>query len=688
MPHPDVEGERARLAFFGKCLDEMRSRTESFLGQEDILAANEADTEAVRHQLELRLKSLDDGGLLCFGRIDEGSAPPVAAGARLRGQLAETPRAETYYIGRRHVDDPDGDPVVVDWRAPVAIPFYRATAVDPLGLARRRRFTFAGRELADIFEEDFDDPESLLSETGAHGVPDPLLAELGRARTGQMRDIIATIQAEQDIVIRAPLDDCLVVQGGPGTGKTAVGLHRAAFLLYEQRDVLARTGVLVLGPNRVFLEYISQVLPSLGETSVTQSTLDALLGLRFRCTLDDTIERARVLGDARWATAIRRAADEAITPPEEPLALRFRSRVMRVDPASVAALIESARERTGGATMPVRQQRERFRARLLRLAYDEWSGGELQATSLDEFTTDVLAHKDSRAAIDKCWKTVNAVAIVRSLVASRTTLARVGHGLFSAEEQRTVVRKRAREGSEELWSVAELPLLDEAEALIGGDTRKWGHVVVDEAQDYSPMALRMVARRALRSSLTILGDLAQATGPCPTTDWAVALEHLGRPANARRAELTVGYRLPGAILDTANRLLPEAAPDVTPSRSAREEGDPPELVPCAANELIDRAVALAAEMTAEVATVAVIAPRAMLDELHSAGLGAETLGDGVMLLDAVTAKGLEFDGVVVVEPAAIHRDGPQGPRLLFVAMTRAVQRLVLLHTEPLPAALA
>jgi DNA helicase IV len=695
MPHPDVEAERARLAFFGKCLDEMRRRTESFLGQEDILAANEADTEAVRHQLELRLKSLDDGGLLCFGRIDASTparlrlAPRGAATPQVRASRSAPPGPEIYYIGRRHVDDPDGDPVVVDWRAPVAIPFYRATAVDPQGLARRRRFTFAGRELADIFEEDFDDPESLLSETGAHGVPDPLLAELSRARTGQMRDIVATIQAEQDVVIRAALDECLVVQGGPGTGKTAVGLHRAAFLLYEEREVLARTGVLVLGPNRVFLEYISQVLPSLGETSVTQSTLDQLLGLRFRCTLVDPDERARLLGDARWSNVIRRAADEAIAPPTAPLELRFRSRVMRVDPARVVELIDSARNPSGGIDMPVRQQRERFRARLFRLAYDDWSGGELQATSIDEFTTEVLAHKESRAAVDRCWKTVNAIAMARGLLTSKATLARTAAGLFDAAEQRAILRRREREGSEELWSVHELPLLDEAEALIGGDVRRFGHVVVDEAQDYSPMALHMVARRALRGSMTILGDLAQATGPHPTTDWDVALAHLGRPAHARRAELTVGYRLPGAFLEAANRLLPEAAPDVTPARSAREDGDPPVLEECAPDALVARAVTLAHELTAELATVAVIAPRSLLQPLRDAGLGEATaLGSGAVLLDAVTAKGLEFDGVIVVEPAAIHADGPQGPRLLFVALTRAVQHLVLLHTEPLPAALA
>ncbi len=668
MPHPDVEAERARLAFFGTCLDEMRSRTESYIGQEDILAANEADTKAVRHQLELRLKSLDDVGLLCFGRINSPS--------------------HTFYVGRRHVDDPDGEPVVVDWRAPVAIPFYRATAADPLGLALRRRFTFSGRELTDIFEEDFDDPESLLAAGGAHGVPDPLLAELGRARTGQMRDIVATIQAEQDIVIRAGLDECLVVQGGPGTGKTAVGLHRAAFLLYEQREQLARTGVLVLGPNRVFLEYIAQVLPSLGETSVTQSTLDALLGLRFRCAIIDSIERARLLGDARWATVIRNAADRAIVAPTDELALRFRSRVMRIEPARVAELIDGARD----AAMPLRQERERFRARLLRHAYDQWSGGEVQTVGFDEFTTEVLAHKESRASVDRCWKTVNAVAVVRGLLTSRATLARCAEGIFDAAEQRTIVRRRDRDGSEELWSVAELPLLDEAEALVAGETRRYGHVVVDEAQDYSPMALHMVARRTLRSSLTILGDLAQATGAHPMSDWDTALEHLGRPARARRAELTVGYRLPGAILEVANRLLPEAAPEVTPARSAREEGDPPASVACTPDELVPRVVALAFELGADLATTAVIAPRAMLGELRAAGLGnataeTPTMGDQVMLLDAATAKGLEFDGVIVVEPSAIHGDGPQGPRLLFVALTRAVQRLVLVHTQPLPEAL-
>ena len=266
MPHPDVAPERARLRFAEQCLDAMRRRTASRIADEDVLAANEADAEAVKWQLQQRLVSLEDSaGALCFGRIDESEG-------------------DRWYIGRRHVEDGDGTPVVVDWRAEVATPFYRATLADPFGLRLRRRFVFTGADLHDIFDEDFDDPDSLA---GSGGVPDPMLAELGRARTGQMRDIVATIQGEQDAIIRAPLDRCLVVQGGPGTGKTAVGLHRAAYLLYEQRAFSSREGVLVVGPNPVFLRYISQVLPSLGETSATQTTVDQLLSLRFRVVAED-----------------------------------------------------------------------------------------------------------------------------------------------------------------------------------------------------------------------------------------------------------------------------------------------------------------------------------------------------------------------------------------------------------------
>ena len=673
VPHADLEAERAHLAFAAKCLDEMRDRTETYLAQED-LAAGEVDSEAVRRALSRRLFSLrDDSAVLCFGRIDE--------------ELGDV-----FYVGRRHIEDPGGEPVVVDWRADVAIPFYRATAADPFGLRLRRRFTFSARELADIFEEDFTDPDSVLA-AAAGGVPDPLLAELRRARTGQMRDIVATIQAEQDVVIRAPIAECLVVQGGPGTGKTAVGLHRAAFLLYEHRDRLSRQGVLVVGPNRVFLEYISQVLPSLGEASVTQSTVDDLLGLRFRILGADDIPTAKLKGDARFVAVVARACEEAIRLPESDVVVRFRGRPLHTPAATVARLVDSARRRVPAFAAA----RLRFRELFVRDAYERYTGGDLLAISVEEFGEQLLADRDSRAALDGIWRPVNPTSVVRRLLTSRAGLSRAAGGILEPPEQEAVLRRAAGKGRPDPWTAADLPLLDEAEAFVKGDARRFGHVVVDEAQDLSAMALRMVARRAVGSSLTILGDLAQATGPGASRSWTDALAHLGEPEQVRTAELTIGYRLPAAILDYANRLLPEAAPHVTAAVSAREEGEPPQLHRVAAAELDSIVVARAAALAAEFVTTAVIAPVAQLDALRAelAGAGidvpapeASTISHRLSLLPATLAKGLEFDAVVVVEPAAIVAESEHGTRLLFVALTRAVQCVEVVHSQPLPAALS
>ncbi len=654
MPHADLEVERARLEFARVCLDEMRVRTEAMAARDELLAATEADVEAVRHQLHLRAKALAAvGANLCFGNIEH--------------ETVRTVPGDRWYIGRRHIEDAAGDPVVVDWRAPVAIPFYRATGADPLGLTRRRRFTFVADDLADIYEEDFTDPESLA---GATGVPDPLLAELRRERTGEMRDIVATIQAEQDEVIRAPLRECLIVQGGPGTGKTAVGLHRAAFILYEHRDQLARAGVLVIGPNRVFLDYIAQVLPSLGETSVTQTTLGELLGLRFRLGVDDGESRVALLGDARWVEAIGRACDAAIAAPAD-LELRFRARRLVVDSATVGRLIAEARGRPSSR----RSQREWFRARVLRDAYERWTDGELVATAPDEFEAAVLAHADSRRRLDVAWKSVNATAVVRSLLTSRAALTRAGE--FEPSEVDVIVRRRAKDGTAELWSAAELALLDEAEAQIVGETRQYGHVVVDEAQDHSPMALRMIGRRAIRGSMTILGDLAQTTGAAGSTDWTNTLRHLGAVEQPRFVELTIGYRLPTAILDYANRLLAEAAPHVTPARSARDEGDPPELI--ASDDVVRAAAERARSLSDEFTTTAIVSEAhhhdALRTELGDDLAESGTIAQRLSLLTPELAKGLEFDAVVVCDPDSIKARAPHGARLLYVALTRAVQHL-------------
>jgi DNA helicase IV len=670
MPHPDVALERARLEFAQACLDAMRERTAAKVANEDILAANEADAEAVRWQLQRRLQSLDDDvAVLCFGRIDEESG-------------------DRWYVGRRHIEERDGTPVVVDWRAGVATPFYRATLADPFGLERRRRFVFApsmaaGRELADVFEEDFSDPDSLA---GSGGVPDPLLAELGRARTGQMRDIVATIQAEQDAIIRAPIETCLVVQGGPGTGKTAVGLHRAAFLLYEHRVRLAREGVLVVGPNPVFLRYISQVLPSLGETSATQTTVDGLLSLRFRLAAVEPDAIAAIKGDARLATVIQHGAADAIRVPDDGLTVRFRTRELTLDAADVRELVADARRRDA----PFATQRERFRQMLVRRAYDRYTGGVAIGLDEHDFGEAMLADAPSRKAIDGCWRSVSPVALVRSLLTQRALLARAAAGVLDADEQRMLLRPRA-EG--EAWTAADLPLLDEAEAFVKGSPRRFGHVVVDEAQDLSPMQLRMLARRAHRHSMTVLGDLAQATGPASPTSWEATLVHLGRPDNAQPAELTMGYRLPGAFLALANRLLPIAAPGVAPSRSVRADGDPPDAHELEPDRLVPAVAEHALVLAQEFATVAVIATDDRVGELRRAieDLGIVPAEPGevdpdrpLVVLPAHLAKGLEFDAVVVVEPADIAAVEPHGARLLFVALTRAVQHLALAHARPLP----
>jgi DNA helicase IV len=647
----------------------MRWRTEARVAGEDVLAANEADAEAVKWQLLRRLDSLnDEAGSLAFGRIDDEAE-------------------QRWYIGRRHVEDTAGTPVVVDWRAEVATPFYRATLADPLGLHLRRRFVFTGPELSDVFEEDFDDPDSLA---GSGGVPDPLLAELGRARTGQMRDIVATIQGEQDTIIRAPLDTCLVVQGGPGTGKTAVGLHRAAFLMYEHRAQLARGGVLVVGPNPVFLRYISQVLPSLGETSATQTTVDGLLGLRFRIVADDSDATAAIKGDARMTTVIERAAADAIRIPDAGIVLNCRARAIAVSAAQLHEMVVAVQSRA----VPVSAQRERFRRALVHFAYDAYTRGTPLGFDEQELGAELFAEPASRKAIDGCWRSVGAVALIRNLLTQRALLGRAAHDVLSDDEQELLLRPRAQADA---WTVHDLPLLDDAEALLKGGTRQYDHVVVDEAQDLSPLQLRMLARRARRHSMTVLGDLAQATGPASPGSWEETLAHLGRPENAQTAELTMGYRLPGSVLALANRLLARAAPGIAPSRSVRPDGDPPDLHHVESDELVGQVVAHAIAMVADLATVAVIAAPARVEALRAAleaqGVVLAEPGEvdpdrPIVVVPAPLAKGLEFDGVIVVEPTEIVAGSDQGIRLLFVALTRAVQHLAIAYTAELPSELA
>jgi DNA helicase IV len=663
----ELDREQAHIDASYRFLAAMRERTRKLVEEGEL--GDSVDEEILKAELRDRLARLQDSNSpLTFGRID-GDA------------------GDTFYIGRRHVRDLQGEPVVVDWRAPVATPFYRATIHDPLDLKLRRRFVLDGRTLVDLFDEDFTDPDSLV-EGGHGGVPDPLLAELGRARTGQMRDIVATIQGEQDEIIRAPLRRVIAVQGGPGTGKTAVGLHRAAFLLYEHRRFLEREKVLIVGPNRLFLEYISQVLPSLGETAVYQTTVDTLGSMEFRARREDAPELARVKGDGRMAVILKRALWKQVRAAEAPISKLVAGVHFRVTPVQLDALAQEAHK----GDVPYRQARDTFQQRLGRL----WLTGhevDIYAAGLDaeDFVSRILRAPDIRKALDKVWPPVNPATLVRSVLTSRSRLAEAAAGALSVAETEALQSVSARALREQGWSRSDLPLLDEAEWLITGAPQNYGHSIVDEAQDLSAMQLRMVRRRTMHSSMTLLGDLAQATAPASQTSWEQVLEEIEQPGG-EITTLSIGYRVPEAILDLANRLLAIAAPDVPPARSVRRSGDPPRLIRVGDAGLGVRAAAEAEELAGIWNTIGVVCSERSLEGVR-AGLTGEgidfvsweqaELDHPVTLLDALAAKGLEFDAVVVVDPSGIYEE-ENGARRLYVAMTRAVQHLSLLYERELP----
>ena len=665
MPHPELALEQQHLDRARAALGAMAARTQRALADTQT-GATEADAEVAQWHLRRRLETLaDTDGVAAFGRIDDPT--------------------EHWYVGRPHIEDDDGAPLVVDWRAPVSIPFYRATVHDAMGLDRRRRFTSDGPTLVDILEEDFADPDGSV----AGGIPDPLLAELDRERTGAMRDIVATIAAEQDEVIRAPLDRLLVVQGGPGTGKTAVALHRAAFLLFEHRSELLDTGVLVIGPNPVFLRYVADVLPSLGETAVRQTTIEGLRPASVRLGDEDPAEVGRIKGDLRMAAVIDAAVRATVRLPDEPVSISTAWGSVRIEPDTVAEVVADVFARH----VPHATGKEALRSQLLHAAYRHHERiAEVPALKAN-FLAAARAEDGFRRFVDRTWPTLSAPAVVQKLLGSPATRRRAGAGILDPGEIELLGRPVARRLADERWSPADVALIDEADARCNGVRATYGHLVVDEAQDLSAMALRMLRRRALGGSMTVVGDLAQGTRSWAIGSWDQAVEVLSGAAPVQRAELTVGYRTPAPILDLANRLLPQAAPDVTPARSIRQSGEAPVV------ERTDDLAATTARHTAaagsERGTVAIVA-----FEGRHAGLGAALDGAGltwgaglqglgaVALLTPLLAKGLEFDVVIVVEPAEIVAAEPAGHRALFVALTRPTRRLVIVHDRPLPALLS
>ena len=678
MPaHPDHESEQAYLTSARAALDAMLERSERALEFTEQRVRDEDTTDAriARAKLAERRAAVDVGDVaLCFGRIDED--PIITDG-------------DHWYVGRRHIEDADGSPVIVDWRAPVAIPFYRATAADAFGLARRRRFVTEIDELVAIFDEQLDDPESIT----AAGIPDPVLAEVERGRTGEMSDIVATIAAEQDEIIRAPLDECLLVQGGPGTGKTAVGLHRAAFLLFEHREALAQSHVLVIGPNRVFLRYVSNVLPSLGETAVSQATITSLLSSRVRVRGEEAPAVAEVKGRAVMATVLRRLADARVKAPTDDVEVPLGVRKLRFSPDRIGAAIKTARDNS----LPLNDAKGVFTEVLLREARQQLIDRDVAQEELAQLLPQLRRSDGFTKLVDKIWPNLSGPQLVRQLLGSPTNRTRAADGLLEPDDAELLQRSSAKKIADEPWTEADLPLLDEANAITTGIGRQYGHVVVDEAQDLSAMALRAAGRRAMGGSMTILGDIAQATGIGAQPSWEAVTDALGIDAAlVRRRELTVGYRVPGPILDYANRLLPVTAPDITPSSSIRQRGAGPEHHEVGSADLPATVAELAGGLGGDWSTIGVVCPEEHFDEvlaaLRDAGLDAGDtrrvleLDHAISVVTPPTAKGLEFDATIVVEPAAFL-GLPNGLRLLYVALTRCVQRLLVVRSAAMPAPL-
>jgi DNA helicase IV len=776
----ELEGEQQFVDMAYGRLDAMRSDATSML--EGVLDLGRGGTFQSRTERDVivrtsmaRLEQLDIGDqALTFGRIDRvdtGADGAAGAGGSLGvgagvgdgsdgaggadGATGAEPQTETFHIGRLAVHSADHDPLVVDWRAPIAEPFYRATGRDPQGLVLRRHLALEGRQVVGLEDERFTTPgatddtdgeagplegdgsgELILSDLPIGG-PAALLAALDRARSGRMTDIVATIQREQDEIIRAPLGGVLVVQGGPGTGKTAVALHRAAYLLYTHRFPLERQGVLVVGPNPLFLRYIEQVLPSLGETGVALSTVSGLVP-EIRAGETGPVEVARLKGDARMAKVIARAVRTRQRPLAADVAIPYGALLLRLTVEDSRHIVDVARRRPGTHNAR-RRQVEQAVAQLLAdrarqtqqtlgvgipstvsafPGYEDPSELSEEEFDFEDFSRKVRRVPELAAALDRMWPRLSPHELLHDLFGAPPLIRAAGRGVLTPEEQALLHRPRSSSFDEVAWTSADPPLVDEARHLLGprngaadDGVRKYGHIVVDEVQDLSPMQLRMLTRRSLSGSMTVVGDVAQATAPWAPRSWADITEHLPRKRPARTVELTVSYRTPSEVLAVASRVLAIAAPELTPPRPVRRTGVEPRMIavrdgdggrPGATVADLGRVVAtVAAEEVAAVAPgrVAVLAPEGLLTTLADALAAADVpvvdardmrkggLFEPLVLLAADAANGLEFDAVVVVEPAVIAGETARGLRTLYVALTRPTQRLSVVHLTPPPVAL-
>ncbi|MGH3797111.1 MAG: HelD family protein [Pseudonocardiaceae bacterium] len=719
---------------------------------------SERDVAAAMYSDQLAaLDGVEQG--LCFGRLDlESSEDGNGDGGGDGG--------ERRYIGRLGLLDEDRDyePLLIDWRAPAARPFYTATAAAPEGVRRRRHIRTRSRTVLAVDDEVLDLDSAQPSAGTALTSEAALLAALTASRTGRMSDIVATIQAEQDRIIRAKPQGVLVVQGGPGTGKTAVALHRAAYLLYTHRKQLAKRGVLVVGPNSTFLRYIGHVLPSLGETSVLLSTVAELHpGLHARGV--ETAETAAVKGRAELVKVVAAAVRDRQQIPSEPIALRVDAHRVWLD-REIANL---ARTRARRSRRPHNEAKRIFHGEVVAALTDQIARGLgrdlLNSGDLADIRAELRGSAELTAALNELWPTLSAEQLLIDLYGSPERLAAATQRVLRAEERDLLARPAPGpdDGPEQVWTPADVPLLDEAAELLGSDgsaeaareaaalreelqyaqgvldildveddldpellratdlidadrladrqrsrsygstaeraaaDRTWtyGHIIIDEAQELSPMAWRVLMRRCPSRSMTVVGDIAQTGDRAGASSWH---EVLG-PYVADRwrlEQLTINYRNPAEIAELADRVLAALDVGITAPQSVRSTGVVPRFVKV--GELGAELIEVVAAEVAAVADgrVAVLGPAARVAELGKlveAGVpGASGAADGdlevpVTVRSVAQAKGLEFDAVVLVDPAGILAESPRGLNDLYVALTRATHSLCIVYPGDLPGVL-
>ena len=749
-PQRDVDEEQAFLDLAYASLDAMRRDAEGL--RDSVLDLGRGGTFQSRTERDIvvrgalaRLAQLDVGEQpLCFGRIDFA---PAERGAE----------PEAFHIGRLAIASEDRRPLVVDWRAPIAEPFYRATGRDPLGLVRRRHLSVKYRTVLGVEDEFFTDadgtfptlgddaaaavdPDGLVASERPIGGAGALFAALGRARSGQMGDIVATIQGEQDEIIRAPLAGALLVQGGPGTGKTAVALHRAAYLLYTHRFPLEGQGVLVVGPNPLFLRYIEQVLPSLGESGVTLSTVAGLVTAAKVAGIEDP-ELERLKGGAVMAQVIARAIRLRQRRLRAVAEVPFGASVLRCTPEQSATIIARAERRPGSHNL-----RRRFvEAEIVKLFAKQLT----ERNDPDDEPIDLKALRAQLRTLgafidvlDRMWPRLSPHELLHDLYGALPLLNAAAKNLLRDDEIRALVRPRSSSLDEVPWTTADLALIDEAQALLGprhegskrrhdpdvardggrwpegldgrdlapmempaDEIRAFGHIVVDEVQDLSAMQLRMLQRRSLTGSMTVVGDIAQSTSPGSLGDWDAITAQLCPNRAVTTVELTVSYRTPAEVLEMAAVVLAIGAPDLVVPTPVRRSGHRPRYVRTDVTQRLTAVVALAQEELEAVGEgrVAVLVPQHLMAATIAAFTAAEVeivdprhggargLGAALVILPVEDANGLEFDAVIILEPAIVARresgDGAethQGMRTLYVAMTRPTRRLTLLATEDGP----